>query len=593
MGHVSETTKERIRNEVNFADVLGQYTRTQKPGQNKSMWFCPFHNDVRRPAMSVELDRQVWHCFVCDMGGDIFDFVMEKENLGFKEAARLLCEQHGIEYEETGGGADDSETRSLYPVLEEAQRFFVQQLECSDEAKAYLEERNFLPETIEKWGIGYAPGKGTLRKHLLSKGYTEDEMKAVKLISEDGQGRDFFYDRLMFPIANTIGKTIAFGGRILGPGNPKYLNSSDNPLFHKRQALYGLHIARKSIGKKDAAILAEGYVDTDMLHQAGVDNAVATLGTAVTPENLANLARMAKNIYISLDNDAAGLKAAREVAENLDGSLGVSVFAIVLPREPILDSDGEPVLDSHGEPTFVKDPDDYFNRAGHTAEDYLELQANAPGIFTFVTSRIVGSYDLTKSSEKEKAYNEAVEFLEGHRNAITMFQGLDTCELLVKALDLGVSGYELYAKLFAGKTGGLPPASVQRGADSSLELNVLRLLLDYPKRHRLFEEGIVPEFFQDPTNYVIYQRMLEAINAREDLGSLHFDDGETEKAWARFLLSNPETSFDEGQADTAIRRNIDALRRLRLKSLIEHLETEKEPDYDRLFALKMELAKLR
>lgn len=593
MGHVSDETKERIRNEVSFADVLGRYTRTNKPGHNRAMWFCPFHDDVRKPAMSVDLDRQVWHCFVCDMGGDIFDFVMQKENLTFKEAVRLVCEQYGVEYGEDGGVSDDGEARSLYQLMDEARKFFVASLAESDAAQEYLAARAFTQETVDFWGIGWAPGRGKLHQHLLSLGFRDEEMIVAGLIRDDGSGKDYFYDRLMFPIANTIGKTVAFGGRVIGDGSPKYLNSIEHPIFRKRSVLFGLHAARKAIAAADAVIVTEGYVDAIMMHQAGVTNTVATLGTAVTGENLANLARMTKNVYLCLDNDEAGRKAARRVAEAMDGTLDVSVFAVSLPREEIRDDEGEPVRTPSGEQAYVKDPDDYFNRAGHTAEDYLALAKDAPGIFTFVVRGIVAAYDLTRSSEKEKAYNEATSFLRDHRAAVGTFQGLDACEALARDLDLGMTGYELYSKVLGGSKGQVLPAEARKAQEGSLELNALRLLLDYPQKHRLFEKGIDRESFRDPLHLAIYDRLLEAILAREDLSALHFSDGDTERAWARFLLTHPETSFDDRQAETAIGRTITSMRREVLKEQLANLERESEPDYDRIFALKVELSKLR
>lgn len=594
MGNVSDETKERIRSEVNFADVLGKYTRTPKPGHNKAMWFCPFHDDVRKPAMSVFIDEQFWHCFVCDIGGDIFDFVMQKENLNYKEAARLLCEQYGIEYGEDGGVSDDSGSRSLYQMMDAARKFFQESLADADEALDYLQARGFTQETIDYWGIGWAPGRGRLHQHLLSLGFRDEEMVVAGLIRDDGSGKDYFYDRLMFPIANTIGKTIAFGGRVLGDGAPKYLNSIEHPIFKKRNTLFGVHAARKAIGTLDAVVVTEGYVDAIMMHQAGIAHTVATLGTAVTNENLANLARMTKNVCLGLDNDEAGRKAARRVAEGLDGTLGLSVFVVSLPREPLRDDEGEPLFNAAGEQTFVKDPDDYFNRANHTAEDYLALMKDAPGLFTFVVSGIVADYDRTKASEREKAYNEAVRFLKDHRSAISTFQGLDACELLARELDLGMSGYELYSKTIGGGAHGQAlPTENRRAAEGGLEQNVLRLLLDYPQKHRLFERAIEPEFFQDPVNYAIYQRILATINARDDLSGLQFDDGETQKAWARFLLTHPETGFDDQQAETAIAKTLNAMRKDSLRSLISSLESESEPDYDRIFSLKMELSKIR
>lgn len=452
MGLVSDETRERIRNEVDFADVLGRYTHTPRPGINHTKWFCPFHDDGKSPAMDVHLDSQRWHCFSCDIKGDIIDFVRRQESLDYQGAVKLLCEWYGIEYKETGKPSGKSrEERSLYRLLQDAEAFYIGQLAANPAALSYLREtRGFTEDTVTAWGLGWSPGRGTLYRHLSERGYSLEEMLASGMVrqNEGREPHDFFYSRVMFPIRDAAGKPVSFGGRLLAGKGPKYLNGPDTAIFHKGGILYGLHLARKGVAEHGSALVLEGYVDVIMAHQAGLSNAVGVLGVAVTDRNLENISKLTKTLYLALDNDAAGQRAASRAADLLGAVPGLSVFATVIPP-------GIPKDPKHPDAGTVKDADEFF-RSGRTAGDFRDLMAASPGIYPFVVGTLVASFDTDTPPGRERAYNEAIGFLRSHQAAMTPFQVLNAAERLAALLGLGIPGVDL-ARLVFGEAGTAGP----------------------------------------------------------------------------------------------------------------------------------------
>ncbi len=299
---------EEIKNRLDIVNVVGRYVNLKQTGKNY-VGLCPFHNE-KTPSFVVSPDIQRYKCFGCLESGDIFNFLQKIENIDFPEALEKLAKEAGVELKKQEGF-------SKYKILEEinykAARYYYNQLKKDKIAMDYLEQRGFNKESIKNFGIGYAPRRPELRKYLLrTKNYSQRQLLDSGLFTlKDKVVKEKFYDRIMFPIRSTRGKVLGFTGRVL-PGNnwgPKYMNSPDTPIFHKRENLFGQYESRQEIRKKDLAILCEGSTDVVSAHQHGIKNIVAPLGTGLTKEQLEKLSKTTKNILFFFDSDKAGQEA--------------------------------------------------------------------------------------------------------------------------------------------------------------------------------------------------------------------------------------------------------------------------------------------
>ncbi len=312
------TVVEDIKQRIDLVDVVSQTVKLKRTGKNY-IGFCPFHSNTRTPAFVVFPDSQSWRCFgQCNEGGDLFGFVMKRDNLDFQEALKQLADKAGVTLkpQTQADKKHDQERDTLIDIMEAAVAFYRNQmLETTPGKKAldYLYKRGLTDETIKTWGLGYAPDSWSLLlDHLLAKGYTRDLILQAGMLSQGDDGRvyDRFRDRLMFPIRGIYGKMAGFGGRVLNPDDvPKYLNSPATDLFDKGRLLYGLDQARATMRAESQAVIVEGYMDVIGLHQAGFTNAVSPMGTALTEAQFHLVKKMTSNIILALDPDAAGQKA--------------------------------------------------------------------------------------------------------------------------------------------------------------------------------------------------------------------------------------------------------------------------------------------
>lgn len=302
-----------IKEKIDLVDFLRGYLNLYPAGRNFKA-LCPFHQE-KSPSFIVSPQRQIWHCFGCGAGGDILGFVMKYENLEFGEALRFLAEKAGLEIQAFSPSLQ-KEYGALYSVNNAAEEFFVDELSKNKEAIMYLRERGLRDETIHEFKIGYAPAGGDLLiTYLINAGYDlSDIIKAgLAYKNEKGLHRDRFEGRIIFPIKNHFGRTVAFTGRIL-PGKesddrPKYLNSPETPIFIKSKILYGLHKSKQAIAAERSVFLVEGQMDFLMSWQTGIKNCAAVSGTGLTPQHLERLRRLADTVLLTFDNDEAGLKA--------------------------------------------------------------------------------------------------------------------------------------------------------------------------------------------------------------------------------------------------------------------------------------------
>lgn len=354
----SESFKRRVREANNIVDVVqAAVGRLQRAGRNLKAC-CPFHNE-KTPSFNVNAEGQYFKCFGCGKSGDVFTFIMLHERVEFPEAIKILAERANIpmEIEPQAAATYKKETdwkSYLYKLNEAAKRFYREQLlsNAGKHAREYLRKRGINDEMAEHFELGFAPAGGSpLLARLQSQKAPVKAIVVAGLASQrdDGGVRDFFYDRLMFPIQDSQGRVIAFGGRILGEGEPKYLNTRDTPLFSKTKTVYGIDRAKDEIVKQRKAILVEGYTDVMMCHQFGVTNVVACLGTAITPEHVRHLRRYADEVILLTDSDNAGARA----SERSISVLMAEEMPAKVARLPGEDKDPCDFLLSKGKEPFV------------------------------------------------------------------------------------------------------------------------------------------------------------------------------------------------------------------------------------------------
>ena len=386
--YYSDELIEDIRMKNDILDVVSGYVKLQKKGSSY-FGLCPFHNE-KSPSFSVTPSKQMYYCFGCGAGGNVYTFVMQYENYDFVEAVKMLAERAGVELPEENNDAESRRAsdlrKTLLEINKKAAYFYCYKLRQKDGRLGYqyLTGRELSEETIKKFGLGYA-GKyrDELYRYLKNEGYNDVVLRESGLITfDEARGvYDKFFNRVMFPIMDVNSRVIGFGGRVMGEGEPKYLNSPETKVFEKSRNLYGLNIARTS--RKPYVIICEGYMDVISLHQAGFQNAVASLGTAFTSGHASLLKRYTEEVMLSYDSDAAGVKAA-------------------LRAIPICKSAGLRVKVINMKP--YKDPDEFIKNLG--MEAYEERIQNAQNAFFFEISVLEEQYDLKEPESKTLFINE-------------------------------------------------------------------------------------------------------------------------------------------------------------------------------------------
>jgi DNA primase len=384
---------EKVKQQADIVRLVGEYVRLKKTGKDFS-GLCPFHQE-KTPSFTVSPIKQIFYCFGCGKGGDVYNFVMEMEKCEFPEAVKLVAEKCGISIprpkERSGEERKENQQRAtLVEIHREAQTFFVKQLEGTLEgkaARAYLEDRGLDKDAIARFGIGYAPSGGdVLLRHLKSK-YNEKLLTESGLISRDQGGKlfDRFRRRITFPIANESGKIVAFGCRALGDDLPKYLNSPETPIYSKSNVLYHLDRAKEGIRREGFAILVEGYMDAIAVARAGISNVVASCGTSLAEQQIKLLGRFTKRVIVNFDPDTAGQSATeRSLSLLLEQDFEVRVLAL-------------PPVDNK-----KADPDLFIREKG--ADEYLKRLKEAPPYVDYLISR-ARAMDLTTAEGKLRAVN--------------------------------------------------------------------------------------------------------------------------------------------------------------------------------------------
>ncbi|HYW67887.1 MAG TPA: DNA primase [Candidatus Dormibacteraeota bacterium] len=391
---------DRVKQQADIVRVVGEYVRLKKSGQNFT-GLCPFHGE-KTPSFAVHPVKQIFHCFGCGKGGDVFSFVMDMEKCQFPEAVRIVAEKCGIAIprpkERSPEERKENQQRAtLVEMHREAQAFFVKQLETTAEgkaARAYLEDRGLNAEAIARFGIGYAPSGGDTLLRYLKQKYAEKLLAESGLVSRDQSGRlfDRFRRRITFAIANESGKVVAFGCRALGDDLPKYLNSPETPIYSKSNVLYYMDRAKDAIRRQDFAVLVEGYMDAIAVARAGINNVVASCGTSLAEPQIKLLGRFTKRVIVNYDPDAAGQAATeRSISLLLEQDFEVRVLAL-------------PAIGDK-----KADPDLFIREKG--AEAYIKALKESPPYVDYLIAR-ARQMDLTTGEGKLRALNFLMPYLQ-------------------------------------------------------------------------------------------------------------------------------------------------------------------------------------
>lgn len=398
-----------IRDSNEITSVMSSYISLKRAGRD-NVCLCPFHSE-KTPSCHVYTDTQSFYCFGCGAGGDVITFIRLIENLDYIESVKLLAQRAGIPMPEEARDQSAELKQRLLEINREAARFYRDVLlsEKGTEGRQYLSERRLSENTVRKYGLGYAPDSwDSLKNHMTAKGYSEQELITAALLSRSQKGNtyDKFRHRVMFPIIDRRGNIIAFGGRALEADAPaKYLNSDETPVFHKRSGLFSLNFAKNT--KEKFLILCEGYMDVISLNQAGFDNAVATLGTAITPEQARLMRQYCEQVVISYDSDGAGQKATMK-AINLLSEAGVDAR----------------VLQMSG----AKDPDEYVKKYG--ADGFRMLLQQSGGAISFELMKLTDGLNMDTPEGKASYLKKAVNLLAEVNNKIDrMVYVSDTAKL--------------------------------------------------------------------------------------------------------------------------------------------------------------------
>ncbi len=565
---------DEIKSRCNIVDVIGRQVLLKKTGSNHK-GLCPFHNE-KTPSFVVSEDKQIFTCFGCGATGDVIAFTQRYHNMDFQGAVERLAEEYSIELKNTGFGGEGKKIL-LYEINREAAAFFYRSFTKEENSGfAYMKSRGLEPTVLRKFGIGYADGQWqSLFDYLKGKGYEDDLLLQLGLVSESG-GRlyDKFRDRVIFPIISTRGKVIGFGGRAIGNGMPKYLNSQESSVFQKKNNLYGLNLTRQDINREDCAILVEGYMDVISLYQHGIRNVSASLGTALTENQAAMLKRYTDKVILAYDADEAGQAAALRGMDILYGA-GCNVKVLMIPEG--------------------KDPDEFIKKNGKEA--FSQLVDQALPFMEYKLRRLKGQVDLNTTEG-------SVAFLKAAADSMKMLKPVEAEAYIKKiASETGISEgafrQEVFGTGYKTVKREQAIASVRHkddGNDSTmLERNLLRLMLLKSSYVPLVEP--YKDSFETAACYRIYEIIRSLYDPDEEIDLKKLADSLDEEAGT--ILKHTMETVQFADRDSRVFEeciaHIHATRKMkREEELIKILSIlDDEKDGDKILELSRELMELQ
>ena len=549
----NDDIKEEVRARNDIVDVISSRVSLKRAGANY-MGLCPFHNE-KSPSFSVNRSRQMYHCFGCGASGDVFMFVEEFENFTFPEALKYLADRAGVELPQIELSPEQkhrvSVKQRLLEIYKQAAGYYYYLLGTPIGARGYeyLKKRELSDETIKKFGLGFSDsGGGGLYKYLKSKGYDDSILKQSGLFTYDERkgAYDKFWNRVMFPIMDINSKVIGFGGRVMSDAKPKYLNSPETILFDKSRNLFGVNYAR--ISRKDYFIVCEGYMDVISLHQAGFTNAVAPLGTALTPSQAMLIKRYVNTVYLSFDSDEAGIKAAlRAIPIFKDAAVTVKVINL----KP------------------YKDPDELIKAKG--IDEYQKRIDDAINSFYFETLVEAGKYDLKDPESKTKFFNaiatKLLEFDEEierniYADAVAQRYGVDEKEFRRMINHMGAKMVSGDIKVKTVEQDNYK--SEKKTIDDAIKLSqslILTWLGDDVSLFKKLEGIITPDDFKDPVYnkaaHILYDQYNETGSVAPVKIPGYFENPEQQAQVAKIFTTDLEGELLKNYSDETQHDQVD------------------------------------
>ncbi|MCI7813677.1 MAG: DNA primase [Lachnospiraceae bacterium] len=579
--YYSEELIEEIRQRNDIVDVISGYVKLQRKGSSY-FGLCPFHNE-KSPSFSVSPEKQMYYCFGCGAGGNVFTFIMQYENYTFQEAVKMLADRAGIELPSQEMTEQMKQEQSIKAQIlnlnKQAAKYYYYQLRTENGAQAmeYLTKRGLSTETMKNFGLGFSTKySDDLYKYLKRQGASDELLRQSGLMNVDERRGmyDRFWNRVIFPIQDVNGRVIGFGGRVMGDGKPKYLNSPETIVFDKSRNLYGLHVARTS--RKKYFLVCEGYMDVISLHQAGFTNAVASLGTALTMQHANLLKRYVEEVVLTYDSDEAGRKAA-------------------LRAIPIFKEAGISTKVLHMEP--YKDPDEFIKAEG--SQKFQERIDHAENSFLFEISVLEKNYQMSDPESKTLFFREVAAKLmefdqelerENYIEAVAVRYGVGFENLRKMVNQLAMKGYQPKAEEPRKER---KAQEKENGMKTSQKL-LLTWLIEYPKLFETTKAYISPEDFTEE----LYQTVAEMLYEQKNAGEInpakiinHFEDPEQQRQVAELFNTTVPVETKE-DLEKAVRETIARVMENSLAAQNAKLDPTDMAGLQRLIANKRKLQDL-
>lgn len=590
--YYSDEVIEEVRSRNDIVDVIGGYVTLKRRG-NSYLACCPFHHE-KTPSFHVSRDKQMYHCFGCNAGGNVFTFMMEYENYSFPEAVKALAERGGVSLPEQDMSKEQRAKENYKVTLKEMNRtaaiyfnYLLTKTEAGKHALEYFHNRGLTDDTIRRFGLGYSNiYENDLYLYLKKQGYTDEQMKDSGLVKIDERrgGQDMFWNRAMVPIFDINGKVVGFGGRVMGDGTPKYINTKETAVFDKSHTLFAMQIARRS--KRRGIILCEGYMDVIAMHQAGFDNAVASLGTALTMGHATIVKRYTDETYLAYDSDDAGRKA--------------TMKAIAILREVGLSTR---VIDLRP----YKDPDEFIKNMGKEA--FEERIGDAVTGIVFEIDRIAEKYTLKDPEDKINFTKDAAKRLAAIDEPIVRHSYM---EAVAEKYHLDSDGFKTLITRYGTVTNtsqgeqdillvSSPNVTQEkkREDEADMQTQPQRLLLTWMVGDTaLFPilDGIISEDdFLDEVYHIVAKQLFEQYHTTGEVKPAAivnlFDDLEKQRLVAKILQTELDVEIDAEEKERAINELVRKVKMARIDYELAHIaeNPEKLPD---VIARKGKLSKL-
>jgi len=584
-----QTFIDDLKRQADIVRIVQDYVTLKKTGANWSAR-CPFHKETK-PSFSVNPSKEIFYCFGCQKGGSVFNFIMEIERVTFPEAIRIVAEKAGVALPKmVDNDRFEARRRDSDQVIELNQwalQWWQDQLQgkSASAVRDYLKQRGITDETSQTFKLGFAPDSWeALSTHLRQKGATQEQLEKSGLVvkKDEGGSYDRFRGRLIFPVFDAQGKPIAFGGRTLDPeGEPKYLNSPETPAYTKGRHLYGLNLTRDEIRRQEFAILVEGYLDLIVPYQFGVRNLVASLGTALTPEQVKLIGRFARKVVVNYDGDRAGVQAAKRAIETILAE-DIEVKVLVLPDNA--------------------DPDDFIRKNGVT--EYQQRRGAAQPHIQFVIDQAVRDRNLHSPADKAAAVEETLPFVRAVRNRI---QKREYFDIAMDSLRVQKDQRrELWQQTRGASTDAATVQNVfaRRVKPTVAEEKLLGLLLASDELRNIVLPRLEPTDYDGLATAEIFKALTALSKEDKEISFDSLSEATAENSTAaevlpRLLINETAESFDESLADA--NSCLDALRLMKLDREIEEIGAQiaeadragRNEERDSLAMKKLELSKQR